>query len=264
MNPDSLSGLTVLVTRPSNQQQAMQQAIESRSGAIVSLPLVEIHALTNTRSIQDLKDKVLQLDNYQLLIFVSNNAVHFGGEVINNYWPRFPLGIEVIAVGPSTAEAARKLLGCEVFQPTAGMTSEDILQLPQLQNLAGRKVAIVRGQGGRELLAETLKQRGASVDYFEAYSRKTVNYSNKDFCDRLVTGKVNVLTVSSGESLDRLISLLADNKELAEQLTLLAPSTRVAQQAEDAGFAKVYNARGADPASFVAALDELAICREQA
>ncbi len=262
MNPDSLSGLTVLVTRPSSQQQAMQQAIESRGGAVVSLPLIEIHALTNPKPVRDLKDKVLQLDSYRLLIFVSTNAVQFGGEAINNYWPQFPLGIDVIAVGPSTAEATRKLLGCEVVQPTSGMTSEDILQLRQMKNVAGKKVAIVRGQGGRELLAETLKQRGAFVDYLEAYSRKAVNYSSKDFCDKLVAGRVNVLTVSSGESLDRLISLLADNKGLTEQLMLVAPSQRVAQQAEDTGFARVYNARGAAPASFVAALGELATNQE--
>lgn len=259
MNSDFLSGLTVLLTRPSKQQQIMRQTIEALGGAVLSLPLIEIQPLEEPADIQDLKDKVRQLDNYQVLIFISNNAVSFGGEIINNYWPQFPVGIDVIAVGPTTAEATRLQLGCEVIQPTTGMTSEDILQLPQLQNVAQKKIAIVRGQGGRELLAESLKQRGATVDYLEAYRRRPVNYSRQDFCSKVQQARVNVLAVSSAESLHRLKVLLVDNKELGEQLNLLVPSQRVAQQAKDAGFRKIHEAKGADPASFVAALGELNI-----
>ncbi len=262
MNSDSLSGLTVLITRPSNQQHAMQRAIEARGGEVVALPLIEIQPLTESADIQDLKDKILQLDNYHVLIFVSNNAVKFGAEVINDYWPQFPVSIDVIAVGPTTAAAASQLLACELIQPTSGMSSEDLLQLPQLEDVNGKKIGIVRGQGGRELLADTLRQRGASVDYLEAYSRNAVSYKGQDFCARVKSAKVNVLTVSSGESLDRLTSLLADNKELMQQLSLIAPSERVAQQATEAGFKQVHNARGADPASFVAALGDLKINQE--
>lgn len=262
MNSDSLAGLTVLITRPSTQQQALQRAIEEKGGAVLSLPLIEITPLAEPTAQQELKDKILELDNYQILIFVSTNAVKFGGEVISDYWPQFPLGIDVIAVGPTTAEATRELLACEVIQPSAGMTSEDILRLPQLQDVKEKKIGIVRGQGGRELLAATLKERGALVDYFESYSRKAINYDSKDFCEKIKAAEVKVLTVTSGESLDRLISLLADSKEMMKQLVLLVPSDRVALQAEDAGFGKVKNAKGADPASFVLALGELGTDRE--
>jgi uroporphyrinogen-III synthase len=262
MNSDSLAGLTVLITRPSTQQQTLQRAIEEKGGAVLSLPLIEITPLTEPIARQELKDKVLGLDNYQALIFVSSNAVKFGGELINDYWPQFPLGIDVIAVGPTTAEATRKLLACEVIQPSSGMTSEDILRLPQLQDVKEKKIGIVRGRGGRELLATTLKERGALVDYLEAYSRKVISYDNKDFCDRVKAAGVKVLTVNSGESLDRLISLLADNKEIIEQLVLLVPSERVALQAKNAGFSKIKNAKGADPVSFVLALGELGADRE--
>lgn len=262
MNSDALSGQTVLVTRPSNQQQSMQQLIESQGGSVLSLPLIEIHALTIPSDVQKLKDKVLQLDNYQVLIFVSNNAVSFGGELINDYWPQFPSGIDVIAVGPTTACALRKLLDCEVLQPESGMTSEDILQLPQLQEISEKKIGIVRGKGGRELLAHTLKQRGAHVDYLEAYMRKAIDYDSGEFTAKLKAANVNVLTVSSGESLHRLAALVADSSGIMEKLKLLVPSERVAQQAKDAGFREVRNVRGADPASFVAALGELNINQE--
>ena len=262
MDPNSLSGLTVLITRPSNQVDSMRRAIESEGAKVLSLPLIEIKALNDAQAIRDLKDKVLQLDSYQTLIFVSNNAVAFGGEVINDYWPQFPLKVDVIAVGPTTAKAATERLACEVIQPSSGMTSEDILRLPQLQDVSEKKVGIVRGQGGRELLADTLRERGAIVDYLEAYSRTPVDYTSADFCNRLHRAGVNVLTVSSGESLDRLTHLLAGNRKMLQHLNLLVPSERVGRQAEKAGYQQVHNASGADPLSFVSALGELGINQE--
>ena len=240
----------------------MRREIESGGAKVLSLPLIEIKALNGVQAIQDLKDKVLQLDCYQSLIFVSNNAVSFGGEVINNYWPQFPLKVDVIAVGPTTAEAASERFACEVIQPTSGMTSEDILRLPQLQDVSEKKIGIVRGQGGRELLADTLRERGAIVDYLEAYSRTPIDYTSADFCNRLLEAGVNVLTVSSGESLDRLTHLLVDNRKKLQQLNLLVPSQRVGRQAENAGYQQVHSASGADPLSFVSALGELGTNQE--
>tara|TARA_B110000858_G_scaffold198538_1_gene266498 strand:- start:17347 stop:18069 length:723 start_codon:yes stop_codon:yes gene_type:complete len=240
----------------------MRKAMESCGAKVLSLPLIEIKPLTDTKAIQDLKEKVLELDSYRSLIFVSNNAVSFGGEIISNYWPQFPVGIDVIAVGPTTAKAARERLGCEVIQPSDGMTSEDILRLSQLADVGEQKIGIVRGQGGRELLANTLRERGAVVDYLEAYSRTPINYTTTDFCKKLQDAGVNVLTVSSGESLDRLTDLLVDNKEMMQAISLLTPSERVAAQAREAGYQRVHNASGAEPLSFVNALDELSINQE--
>jgi len=261
MNPKPLSGLTVLITRPSNQGEGMQRAIESNGGKVLPLPLIEIKALNDAQAIQELKDKVLQLDSYQALIFVSNNAVGYGGELINNFWPQFPVGVDVIAVGPTTADAAREKLVCEVSQPSSGMTSEDILDLPQLQHVKEKKIGIVRGQGGRELLANTLRERGAIVDYLESYRRIPVNHTGAEFCAALQKAGVNVLTVSSGESLDRLTHLLMDNRKI-QQLNIVVPSERVERQAEQAGYQRVHNAGGADVLSFVSALGELGINQE--
>lgn len=262
MNPSSLSGLTVLITRPRDQADTLKHLIESAGAQALSLPLIEISALVDAGAIQNLKDKVLELDSYQALIFVSTNAVSYGGEVINTYWPQFPVGIDVIAVGPTTAKAAAECLACEVISSDSGMTSEDILTLPQLQAVREKKIGIVRGQGGRELLADTLRERGARVDYLEAYSRRRVDYESADFCARLLIAGVNVLTVSSGESLDRLKELLLHKAEIMQQLDLVAPSQRVAELALEAGFQRVHNASGADPASFVAALGELSFNQE--
>jgi len=262
MNSKSLSGLTVLITRPKNQADSLRHAIESAGGKVLSLPLIEIEALSDAQAVQDLKDKVMQLDCYQTIVFVSNNAVRFGGDAINNYWPQFPVDVDVIAVGPTTARAARESLSCRVIQPESGMTSEDILQLPQLQNVSGKKIAIVRGQGGRELLAATLRERGAVVDYIEAYSRNPVAYEGVDFEQRLRSAGVNVLTVNSGESLERLTQLLAENEEVIHTTYIVVPSERVAEQAKRAGYQLVRDAHGADPLSFLSALGAISINQE--
>ena len=120
MNRNSLSGLSVLITRPAAQADSLRRAIESAGATVLSLPLIEIKALVDQREIRDLKDKVLQLDSYQALIFVSNNAVHYGAEIINNFWPQFPVDIDVIAVGPTTAEAAREQLACRSEERRVG------------------------------------------------------------------------------------------------------------------------------------------------
>ena len=74
MNQHSLSGLTVLITRPLNQADSLRRAIESAGAKTLSLPLIEINRLNDAQAIQELRNKVLQLDSYQSLIFVSNNA----------------------------------------------------------------------------------------------------------------------------------------------------------------------------------------------
>lgn len=262
MNSASLSGLVVLITRPANQSSGIREAIESAGGEVLSLPLIAIEPLSNETALQDIKDKVLQLDNYHCLIFVSNNAVTFGGELIDNFWPQFPLGVQVIAVGPTTAKAASTRFLCEVSQPEGGMTSEDILRLPQLHGIEDKRIGIVRGQGGREFLADTLRSRGAVVDYLEAYSRTPVAYEAGEFCASLHKAGVNVLTVSSGESLSRLSAMLEGEAEIMRRLDLVVPSQRVAELAREAGYAKIHCAGGADPASFMAALGELGANQE--
>ena len=259
MNSDSLAGLHVLVTRPIAHAKALREAIESHAGRVLSLPLIDIQPLEAASDIQSLTAKVQQLDRYQILIFVSSNAAKFGAESINNYWPQFPIGVSMVATGPATAEALRVFLGGDIIQPVLGVTSEDLLKLPLLEDVAGKKIAIVRGKGGRELMAATLQARGAQVDYLEAYRRVPVEYDGASFCAQLRQSGVDVLSVTSGESLHRLQTLLADNKGEMSLLPLLVPSERVGLQARECGFTNVVNSNGADTESILRALKSLAV-----
>ncbi len=262
----ALQGLTVLVTRPDTRQQELQQAIEAAGGRCVAFPLLAIEPVSEQSARDKLRRQVENLDQFDLLIFISTNAAAFGGELIDSYWPQFPVGVAVLAVGPTTAEAVRDRLACEVSSSENGMASEDLLELPALKNVEGKKIALFRGVGGRELLATTLRERGAQVDYFEVYRRITVDYPNEALVNEIEAAGVNVITAFSGESLNRLLELA---REPAQRSTLLAlslivPSQRVADMATAEGFTSVYNARGANTAATVTMLQEIAAGADKA
>lgn len=272
-----LSGLRVLVTRPTPQHQSICSAIQEQGGSAIHFPLIEIAALESENEIRLSKSKVQILDNYQVLIFVSNNAVKFGANLINNYWPQFPLGVEVIAIGKSTASKIATELNCKAIHPSQGASSEDVLAMSELDSVADKKIAIIRGKGGRELLAETLRARGAEVDYLEVYRRSPANNTSSELKTLIETEQINVYSVTSGESLERLYFLLTEGEgerdeegkakaskakepSLSQPLCqpLIVPSERIAAAAQDFGFTNVQIALGADVQATINALQELA------
>lgn len=257
MSAKSLAGLNILVTRPTPQHRELVSAIEASNGQALHLPLLAIDSLRGSAEVSAIKSKILELDRYEILIFVSANAVEFGVEWIERYWPQLPTPMELVAIGPSTAQLLSSRLAQKVVHAESGMTSEDLLRIPVLSNIANQRIGIVRGLGGRELLAATLRARGATVDYLEVYQRSVVPYQSSAFNEQIKANAINVLSVTSSESLDRLAVLLGDNKAQMSLLPLLVPSPRVAQRARDLGFQKLVDAGGADVESTMAALATL-------
>ena len=258
MTAQTLQGLNVLVTRPRHQQQALCDAIESLGGRALSFPLIEVVPLDQVIAIENVKCKLNALDKYQVLIFISSNAAQFGAYWLSRCEVQIPADVTVLAAGPSTAQTVSALLQCSVAHPEAGMTSEDLLNLPELKDIDEKCVAIFRGVGGRELLASTLTERGAHVEYLEVYQRQSIAY-HPDELARLVDSEgIDVLTVTSAQALERLNELAGDNKAQLSLIPLIVPSTRIAELAKQKGFAHVRNANGADEHSLLTALEDLA------
>ena len=256
-----LSDLRVLVTRPLHQHASLCSAIEDNGGEAKHFPLFAIEPVNEPILVQQIKTKVENLDNYQLIIFISTNAVKFGALWINDYWQRFPVGVGVLAMGPSTARKVSIELNCGVVASDAGASSEDILLLDELADISGSKVAIVRGIGGRELLAESLRQRGAEVDYIEVYRRMPTQKSGEELAAVLRRENINIFVVTSGESLARLDRLIKDTVQLAHtirSIPIIVPSNRVAKDAAQLGYTKVKLALGADDEAIINALQEIA------
>ncbi|MFK7865668.1 MAG: uroporphyrinogen-III synthase [Pseudohongiellaceae bacterium] len=253
-----LEGCAVLVTRPIGQQAELIAKLEALGAAVVSKPMLRIEGLTDAGSINSLKSKIQNLAEYDVAIFISTNAARFGGAWIDQYWPQFPQKLTVIAIGSSTARSLHEKILCPVVQPTKGSTSEDVLALPELSNIAGKRVVIFRGIGGRELLATELKTRGAKVDYLEVYSRHSLEVDSNDFYAELREEGVNILSANSSETATLLKNGLGKHFSGVSEMPLLVPSARVAQQARKMGFSKAVNCEGADPDAFVAALLKIA------
>ena len=278
MNAPSLNGLVVLNTRPAGQQASLSAAIEQAGGRVVSLPLLEIEVLEEEASISRIREQISRLERFQVLIFVSTNAAEIGVGWIRRLRDGLPSGLTVIGVGPTTGALLRELLSAspeadiggsgddggtgsseaspQIITAAGGMGSEAVLELPVLSaaQVGGRRVGIVRGRGGRELLADTLRRRGAEVEYVEVYRRLPRRYPAGEV-PRLMAGEgVNVMVVTSGESLRYLKAAVADNIESVSLIPLVVPSARLRAEAEKTGFRRAVNADGSDNRALLAAL----------
>ncbi len=252
---NDLHGMTVLLTRPARQSEGIAAAIEHSGGKVCQLPLIEIEPLHDPEELEIVKQKILNLDRYSKAIFISTNAAEQGLEWIDRYWPQLPTDLEAFAVGPGTAAALRRL-SWPVHCSERGVTSEDLLALPPLKQVQGERIALFRGKGGRELLAETLRERGAEVDYLELYRRRTPDYTNDTVNELISQEPVEVIVITSAQILDVLLHLLSDHDEI-KTLPVIVPSQRVLEQARSAGFTRVLNAGGASDDAIMAALKQL-------
>jgi uroporphyrinogen-III synthase len=248
--PDSqcdLAGMRVLVTRPVRQASGLCALIEAWNGHAVRLPTLEIAAGGTSAD----RERLARAHDYDLLIFVSANAVEHAAPHLPH-----PLATTVAAVGRATAAALQRLGCTKVLTPAGRADSEALLSLPALQVMAGRRILIVRGEGGRALLGDTLAARGGIVDYAEIYRRIVPNSDPQTLLDRWPDA-VDVVTVTSGEALANLCLILRDDLRLFAT-PLVVVSGRTADDARHRGFGHVIIASGAADEQVCKALCSLA------
>jgi uroporphyrinogen-III synthase len=230
-SPPPLSGLGVLITRPAGQAAGLQARLRELGAVPVLFPTLAILPPTDP---EQLTRRLRELAAYDLVIFVSPTAVQYGLAAI----PTWPAGPRVAAVGQGSAAALRAGGVAQVLAPEQGADSEHLLALPELADLTGRRVLILRGEGGRELLAETLAARGAMVDYAACYRRALPIGDPAPPLDLWRRGGIAAVTVLSSESLDNLFTLLgAGNADLIRATPLFAPHPRIAAHAGQRGVA---------------------------
>ena len=159
MTDRPLQGLGVLVTRPPEQATELIALINENGGEALSFPVLHIQP----RDPVAIAGETAALIPPDIAIFISRNAVAHG--------LRFAGSAVKAAVGPSTAAAIEQYGEHVDIQPADGYDSESLLAEPALEDVAGKTIRIIRGDGGRELLAETLRERGANVHYLAVYER---------------------------------------------------------------------------------------------
>ena len=162
----SLAGIGVLVTRPEHQSQRLAELIRRRGGNPLLFPAMEIVALPDEATAPVLE----RLPLFDLAIFTSPNAARLAVRRIAQAGG-LPADLRVAALGPGTAAELKKFGVREMITPQADFDSEALLEALSGLQFAGKRVVIFRGQGGRELLGESLRRRGAEVEYVECYRR---------------------------------------------------------------------------------------------
>ena len=232
-----LNGAHVLVTRPAHQAENLSRLIEERGGVAIRFPTLAIAALDDSRAIQN---TLANLDKYQWIVFISANAVTMHCNYLYDVKIKSFKPARIAAIGKATAQAL-VLAGLPVdLVPDNGYNSEALLAMPQMQQIDGQRFLIVRGKGGREELATTLRGRGANVECLDIYRRIIPDNDNAQARLALTQNKLDVITVTSGEALQNLLIML--EKKHHQQLfkvPLVVVSSRISQIADDIGFKRI-------------------------
>lgn len=241
----SLVGKTIVVTRPRAQAAPLAEAISALGGQPLVFPLLEISPAADP---QPLREAAARIGDYAIAVFISPNAVDSALPAILQHGP-WPTGLRPAAVGQGTVKvlAAQGIHGC--IAPTERFDSESLLALPELATteVAGRRIAIFRGDGGRELLADTLRERGATVDCIPCYRRSGPSQGLAPLLDAWRAGQLHALTVSSSEGLRYLWDLLDDEgRACLAQTPVFVPHARIAENARALGLQRVELTEPAD------------------
>lgn len=247
-----LHGAGVLVTRPARQASALVQQIAALGGRPLAFPAIVITPAVDESA---LRQAQADLARYDRAIFVSANAVEFGiGDPA-----AWPAHLVAFAPGPGTAAALAAVGVRNVRIPATTMDSEGLLALPELLDVAGLRVAIFRGEGGRELLATTLSARGAHVVQIDCYRRSRPATSPAGVIDAWRAGRLDAVTLSSSEGLDNLWAIFgAEGRAYLAATPAFVPHRAIAEHASALGLRSVIVTPPADAGLLASLLEYFA------
>ena len=239
-----LSGLKIAVTRPRDQAARLARRIEQAGGIPLLFPLLDIAPVQDQQALHKQISRLAQKEplaasfeerQFDLAIFISPNAVQYGMAAIRAAG-EIPASLKIATVGQGSAKALREMGITNVIAPVERFDSEGLLALPELQNVAGWRVLILRGDGGRELLGDTLRARGATVEYAACYRRSKPQQD----AAMLLDAAPDALTVTSSEALGYLWQMLDDaQRDRVCAIPLFVPHKRIAELAQQQGWRQV-------------------------
>ena len=231
-----LAGMSVVVTRAAHQADELCELIGKAGGEAIRFPVTKIEPVDDHDSA--LAPGLAQLDQIDIAIFVSPNAATYGLSMLGRLGRYLPEDARVLAVGPGTA---RQLAngGLKVSAiPKGQYDSEALLALPDLEQVVGRSILIIRGFAGRELLADKLTQRGARVSHLPCYRRIPMDQVDSKILSRWGDSGFDALILTSASAADHLWSMLGSKiTQLLENMTVVVSSRRISEHCRSLGFA---------------------------
>ena len=256
MTGKPLTGIGIAITRPIDQAKKLAKLIEDAGGTPILFPLIEITPLNDYSQFEAV---ISDIRDYEWAIFISSNAVQNGmPRLIKAGIAKEDIfgNLKFAAIGPVTASELQCFGVKDVLIPKVRFDSESLLTSPEMTNVFSKKILIVRGVGGRDVLAETLKARGAEVTFAECYQRINPQTDCNLLAQLWADKKLHGIVVTSSEAMRHLLDLAGDSEWL-KHMTLFVNHARIAELPLQMGLkVKVTDSLGYD-----AMLQSIASCR---
>ena len=273
----SNSKLRVLVTRPAGKSDRLVDVLADAGITASCLPLLNLEAVTEAAKIEPIKKQLQQLGKQDFVIFISSNAVKYTAEFLERYDLAWPASLPCIPIGGATAKAIQDLgwllesnaenhdsaekklasslsanLSSSLPANLSAYSSEKLLAELSRRDVNEKNITIFRGEGGRELLADNLTSRGASVDYCEMYKRQHPSYSSENF-EQALGDNLTAILFASGETLENFYRHIQRDRLQAavENVPIIVPSERIKVLAEHYGFKNILIAVNASAEGFL-------------
>ncbi|MBA2814382.1 uroporphyrinogen-III synthase [Candidatus Pantoea persica] len=245
--------MTILVMRPEPAASALVTRLRALGRTAWSLPLIEF---APGDDLARLPQQLATLRKGDLVFLLSQQVIHYAQPALARHNAAWPAEVDYYAIGRSTALAFHTASGRHIDYPRAHETSEELIRLTALQRVSGKKALILRGDPGRELLADTLTARGAEVAFSQCYQCCQKHYDGAIEGRRWRNRNITTLVVTSGEMLQQLFSLFpaVDREEWLLGCRLIVVSERLATLASELGWQDIQVADGADNDALLRAL----------
>lgn len=245
-----MKNLRVLVTRPSHQAQGLCGLLQAAKAEVILFPTLEIIDIENK---QQLSHVVENLSQFDMAIFVSINAVH---KTIAHGFKK-PKGLAIAAIGKATQKSLEQNHIHVDILPKTTFTSEALLALSEFQQVKHKHIVIFTGEGGRPLLVNTLRERGATVTKVATYRRIKPIVDMSHLLSAWRQTGIDVMVSTSGESLQNLIALTGPhNRSWLQSIPLVVVSERMVSLATSLGFAVCILAAGPSDQAIVNAIKD--------
>ena len=232
-NIKTLSGLSILNTRPEGQNKCLSAQIITAEGIAIELPLLEIEPLSDIN--------VPNLNTIDQAIFVSSNAVQAFFKFLQRNRIAWPNHIEVIAIGKSTGDPLRDYYVTTHHTPLKA-DSEHLLQLKTLQQPG--KILLIKGEGGRPLIAETLIKRQASLTMIDVYRRCLPKINSQKINSLWHDDAVDIILLTSEQSLQHLFKVFPTQAHpWLRSKNILVISERLAKAAAALGITHIIHSQ---------------------
>ena len=228
----SLCGAGILITRPSKQADKLSRLLLAAGANPIRFPVLEINPPVDA-DLAAAAAVIAELNHYDWAIFISANAVEWALKLCKQ---TLPSTLKLAVIGQASAMALQRHGFTPDLMPTTRFDSEALLALAPLQAavIRGQRIVIFRGRGGRGLLGDTLRERGAEVDYAEVYQRLKPQQSPQRLIQHWQAGEVQAALVTSSESLRNFYTMLgAAGREYLLNTPLVVLSARAKTLADE-------------------------------